>query len=225
MRYESGKQLRRTIRASVCHRLERLEGRVLMAAAPPMLAPPAGTTLLDPFTVPQFVNDITPAGSFFDEFRYDLVNNHVTVGAYPINDADLGLGPDPVTNAPRLTDLFGYGTSPDTASYPGRSFVVRENTSSVSDTGIAVTWVNGLPDRHVVNIDPTLLDGAGEGYPAPASVYDGATNSIPGGIPAVPHLHGGHTDAVYDGTPMQWWNRLEAGTASVGQDYVDTQGY
>ena len=40
------------------------------------------------------------------------------------------------------------------------------------------------------------------------------------GIPAVPHLHGGHTDAVYDGTPMQWWNGI-----TRGQDYVDTQAY
>ena len=218
-------QLPRASRANSCHRLEGLERRVLMAAAPSMLQPPPGTTLLDPFTVPQFVNNITPAGSFFDDFRYDIVNNHVTVGAYQINDSDLGLGRDPVTNAPRLTDLFGYGTSAGTASYPGRSFVVRENTSSVADTGIAVTWVNGLPDKHVVNIDPTLLDGARAGYPAPRLVYDAENNSIPGGIPAVPHLHGGHTDAVYDGTPMQWWNRLEAGSASVGQDYIDTRGY
>ena len=193
-------------------RLEQLESRVLMAAAPPVLPPPPGLTLLNPATIPQFVNDITPGGSFFDTFKYTPnpgTSNVFSVGSYQITDTDLGLGPDPVSGAPRLTDLFGYGPDAANATYPGRSFEV------VRGQPIAVTWTNGLPDGHVVNIDPTLLDGVKDGLPP--LTYDPRSNSIVGGIPAVPHLHGGHTDAVYDGTPMQWWNRTTA-----GMDYVDT---
>ena len=40
--------------------------------------------------------------------------------------------------------------------------------------------------------------------------------------PAVPHLHGGHTAARFDGTPMQWWTR----NGKTGPDYVtDTFTY
>jgi len=58
----SGSMLsRRHVRARsgpLAFNLESLELRVLMAAAPPVLQPPV--PLLDPATIPQFVNDITP---------------------------------------------------------------------------------------------------------------------------------------------------------------------
>jgi spore coat protein A len=202
--------------------LEALERRVLMAAPVPVLQPPV--PLLNPATVPQFVNDITGLNPLL--FKYDAdTANHYTVTTQPIQ-VDVGLGQiDPATGQPYLTNMFGYvdanpnATIPSLAPYGvyyGKTFEVQENQP------IAVTWNNDLPDQHVVPIDPTLLDGAMAGYPDPFSTYDPVTNSIPGGIPAVPHLHGGHTDAVYDGTPMQWWNRLDPGTASVGMEYHDT---
>ena len=155
---------------------EQLESRLLMAAPPPVLAPPV--PLLDPRTIPQFVNNITTsdllgdpdATSFFDDFKYTLVNNAVTVGAYPIVQ-NLGLTAPGV--APLLTPLFGYGTSAATASYPARSFEVQQNSP------IAVTWVDGLPAQHVVNVDPTLLDPT----PGTGLTYDPATNSLSPSVP------------------------------------------
>ena len=190
---------------------EQLESRLLMAAPPPVLAPPV--PLLDPRTVPQFVNNITPddlglSNGFFDDFKYTLVNNAVTVGAYPIVQ-DLGLTAPGVT--PLLTPLFGYGTSAATASYPARSFEVQENSP------IAVTWVDGLPAQHVVNVDPTLLDPT----PGTGLTYDPATNSLSPSVPIVTHLHGGHTDAIYDGTPLQWFTG--GATPAKGSDYTNTQ--
>ena len=195
---------------------EQLESRLLMAA-PPVLAPPV--PLLDPRTVPQFVNDITPAvpTGFFDDFKYTLVNNSVTVGAYPIVQ-DLGLTAPGVP--PLLTPLFGYGTSAGTATYPGRSFEVQQ-VSPTNPLGapVAVTWVNGLPAQHVVNVDPTLLDPT----PGTGLTYDPATNSLSPTVPIVTHLHGGHSDAIYDGTPLQWFTG--GATPAVGSDYTDTQFY
>jgi hypothetical protein len=167
---------------------EQLEGRTLMAAAPPVLQPPV--PLLDPRTVPQFVNNITPddlglANGFFDDFKYTLVNNHVEVGAYPIAQ-DLGLGLLNADGTPVKTPLFGYGTSAADASYPGRSFEVQQGSP------VAVTWVNGLPAQHVVNVDPTLLDPT----PGTGLAYDAATNALSPTVPIVTHLHGGHSDAV-----------------------------
>jgi spore coat protein A len=202
---------RRHVRARsgpLAFNLESLELRVLMAAAPPVLQPPV--PLLDPATIPQFVNDITPEGlglanGFFDDFKYPLVNNHVEVGAYPITqDFGLrGLTPGPTT------PLFGYGTSAATASYPGASFEVQQGSP------ISVTWVNGLPNKHVVEVDPTLLD--------PNTSYNPATGEFNPTVPIVTHLHGGHSDAIYDGTPLQWFTG--GAVPATGSDYTNTQVY
>src|SRR5688572_30343522 len=123
---------------SVSSRIETLERRLLMAAAPPVLAPPAGLTLLDPASVPKFVNDITAINPFVAGFHYtpdNVAGNHFTVGAYPITQ-DLGLGNNPATNLPYQTPLFGYGPNAASATYPGRTFEVQK------DSPIAVTWVN-----------------------------------------------------------------------------------
>ena len=201
----------RICRARSPSRFEMLETRALMAVAPPVLAPPPGLTLLDPATVPQFVNDITSINPFVG-FSYTPDSaNHFTVGAYPAQQDLLGL--KDANGNPLMTTVFGYGPDAANATYPGRTFEVQEGTP------IAVTWVNGLPTQHVVNIDPTLLDG---GMPGMDITYNPATNAILEGVPAVPHLHGGHTDAIYDGTPMQWWTA--SGTA-MGMDYVDTQQF
>ena len=120
------------------------------------------------------------------------------------------MGINPATGLPYQTALFGYGPDAASATYPGRTFEVQKNSP------IAVTWVDGLPTRHLVNIDPTLLD---MGMAGMGITYNPVTNEISGGIPIVTHLHGGHTDAIYDGTPEQWWN---AGCA-MGMDYINTQ--
>ena len=194
---------------------EQLESRLLMAAPPPVLAPPV--PLLDPRTIPQFVNDITPQvpTGFFDDFKYTLVNNSVTVGAYPIVQ-DLGLTAPGVT--PLLTPLFGYGTSAATATYPGRSFEVQQvSPTNPLGSPIAVTWVNGLPAQHLLGVDPTLLDPT----PGTGLTYDPATNSLSPTVPIVTHLHGGHSDAIYDGTPLQWFTGGAA--PATGSDYTNTQ--
>src|SRR4051794_32995027 len=105
---------------------------------------------------------------------------------YPIaQDLGLGLGVK--------TDLFGYGTSAATATYPGRTFEVTRGTPTT------VNWTNALPATHVLPIDPTLLDMT----PGHDQGFDGTTFTT--GAPAVPHLHGGKTEADSDGTPQQWF--------------------
>jgi spore coat protein A len=159
-----------------------------------VLVPPV--PLLDPKTVPQFVNSLPAALDPSFVYQPDAAGNHYTVAAAPATWDILGNG--------LTTPVFGYGT-PGAPTYPGKTFVVQKNQAA------EVTWVNGLPGTHVVNVDPTVLD--------PDMDYDGAANEIAEGIPIATHLHGGHTDAVYDGTPLQWYTA----SGEHGADYSDTR--
>jgi spore coat protein A len=103
-----------------------------------------------------------------------------------------------VTGQPRLTDVFGYGTSQAAATYPGRTFEVRK------DQPVQVNWSNSLPNRHVLPVDQTLLDPNEDFIPDPDGPQGGAFSA---GVPAVAHLHGGHTSAGSDGLPLQWFTR------------------
>lgn len=80
------------------------------------------------------------------------------------------------------TTAFGYGG----AGYLGPTILAK------SGVPITVTWENHLPAAYPgsLPIDPTLL------IEFPTS----------GGLPAIPHLHGGFNLPQFDGTPFQWFN-------------------
>ncbi len=103
--------------------------------------------------------------------------NHYTIGMYQITQQlHSELAPSTV---------WGYGTSQATASYPALSIVAQRNVP------IQVKWENHLPAVHLfesVN-DPTIM-GARPPH---------------GGIPVVPHVHGGETEPQSDGHPFQWF--------------------
>jgi spore coat protein A len=194
---------------------------------------------LDPLLVPKFVNPVPQA--LDPSFVYQptgttqaTLQNGTTatvplysVGAYQIQE-NLGLGlTDPATGQPVKTTVYGYGTSAATATYPGRSFVVQ------SGSPIAVQWTNGITSNtHILPVDPTLLDPAdntangGQLYTVtPQSVANTAVTgttqarfvTFPNGVPIATHVHGGHTDAIYDGTPQQWFTN----TGLQGADFVN----
>jgi spore coat protein A, manganese oxidase len=196
-------------------RLETLEDRSLPSAAVP------GITL-DPNSVPQFQaplpNAIDPSFVYQSSgsTSVTLENNTIAtvplyqVGAYRIAE-NLSLGLKDSSGNPVLTWVYGYGTSASTATYPGRSFVVN------SGSPIAVQWADGLTDStHLLPVDPTLLDPAANGtlytvanVKVKNTAVTGTTKeqlaTFPGGIPIIPHVHGGHTQAVFDGTPLEWF--------------------
>lgn len=211
--------------------LEALEDRRLLAAAI------VGVTL-DPALVPKFV---TPLPQALDpSFVYKpngttsvtLENGKTatvplyTVGAYQIEQS-LGLGtygdlgiipPAGKTDTDQvMTTVYGYGADAASATYPGRSFEVQRGKA------IAVNWVDGLTsDTHILPVDPTVLDPMAQGDPS--YEVDPITNQVtfPSGIPLSPHLHGGHTQAAYDGTPLQWFT---TDPTVLGTDYAGTQQF
>jgi spore coat protein A len=87
------------------------------------------------------------------------------------------------------TTVWGYNTS-QSFGYLGPTIVAKENNA------VDIQWVNLL--------------GAGM-YPLPLDVtLHWAFSHLGGptladGIPAVPHLHGGHTESASDGLPEAWW--------------------
>jgi spore coat protein A len=91
-----------------------------------------------------------------------------------------------------------------TYGQPGKTPVMLGPTI-VATTGrpVVVKWINNLPTALADfplkdSIDPTIA-----GWDVPSGA-------------ATPHLHGGHTAARFDGTPMQWWTA----DGKRGEDYV-----
>jgi spore coat protein A len=194
-------------------RLEALEERSLLAAAIP------GVTL-DPLTIPKFVNTLEANALALGspDFEYQPSGTAVVtlqngkrarvplyhVGAYQIQE-DLGLGLKDANGNSIKTTVYGWGTSAATASFPGRTFNVQ------SKHAIAVEWTNGLTSHtYLLPVDPTVLgpNADSKGNPYYTVTTDPTTGiqsvSFTSGIPIAPHLHGGHTDAAYDGIPTQW---------------------
>jgi len=97
-----------------------------------------------------------------------------------------------------------------TYGQPGKAPVLLGPTI-VAETGrpVVIKWINNLPT--------TLAD-----FPLKDSIDATIAGfDVPTGA-AIPHLHGGHTAAQYDGTPMQWWTA----DGVTGPDYVtDTFTY
>jgi spore coat protein A, manganese oxidase len=102
------------------------------------------------------------------------------------------------------------------------------------DLGPATVWTYGQPGKTPVLLGPTIVATSGRPVvvkwinnlptdPAAFPLKDSIDPTIPGApgleVPtgaAIPHLHGGHTAARYDGTPMQWWTA----DGKKGADFV-----
>jgi spore coat protein A len=88
-----------------------------------------------------------------------------------------------------------------TYGQPGKKPVLLGPTIvATSGRPVVVKYINDLPtalDAFPLKdaIDPTIAGAPG---------FDTARGEVPPGA-AIPHLHGGHTAARFDGTPMQWW--------------------
>jgi spore coat protein A, manganese oxidase len=86
--------------------------------------------------------------------------------------------------------------------------------------GPATVWTYGQPGSDPVLLGPTIVAKTGRpvivkyinNLPTGIGAFplaEAIDNSLPGSDTpsgaAIPHLHGGHTAARFDGTPMQWW--------------------
>lgn len=156
--------------------------------------------LLDPTAHPKFVNPLPIPG------RIDATTpQHFDM---QMNETVQWLGLVDGSNNPLMTTVWGYGPVAGAVSYPGPTFVAYR------DAQLRVTWNNHLPPynfphgpgAHLLPVDPSLH----------------MAHPMEGGIPAVTHLHGGHTESASDGLPEAWFtqNFAETGPHFVKQTYV-----
>jgi spore coat protein A len=97
--------------------------------------------------------------------------------------------------------------------------------------GMATVWTYGQPGKTPVLLGPTIVAKTGRpvvvkyinnlptalaDFPLKDSIDSTIAGwDVPTGA-AIPHLHGGHTAARFDGTPMQWWTA----DGKRGENYV-----
>lgn len=128
---------------------------------------------------------------------------------------------EPRTGKQLATMTWGYGTTAQPSTYPGRSFVVRRGTQ------VRVRWVNrltdaqGAPLSHLLPVDATLhwADPLAQGHRAGPYL---------GPVPLVTHLHGAAIAAASDGPPDAWAGPVatpDAEPALRGRLYARTYEY
>ncbi|HEY3392309.1 MAG TPA: multicopper oxidase domain-containing protein [Lacipirellulaceae bacterium] len=165
--------------------------------------------LLNPLTQPKFVNPLpNPLDPSFIFQPTVLGGSHYEIGAFQTSQ-NLGLV-DLVTKQPLSTAVWGYGTSADTATYPGKTIQALVNEP------ITVRWTNNLvndfgqPLPHLLPVDTSLHWAQPDNYPD-------------SGVPIVTHLHGGHSESASDGLPEFWFT---PGFAQKGPQWVkETYSY
>ncbi|MDX1449882.1 MAG: multicopper oxidase domain-containing protein, partial [Acidimicrobiia bacterium] len=154
-------------------------------------AVPLAAGLSDPALQPKFANPVPNALNPGFIYRNNGGNQKYSIDIRPgvTMTGLLGTNGQPVP-----TPIFGYGEKGQ-ATWPGKTFEVVRGTGPVE-----VKWRNklldagGAPVPHLLPVD-TSLHWA---YSLPGyEQYTIAAN----GVPTVVHLHGGHTDAPFDGNP------------------------
>jgi spore coat protein A len=160
--------------------------------------------LLDPMSVHKYVSplpNLLDSKSIFTPTASRGVTTY-NIGMYETTSNILGVVDVKDTNGNVVgttsfqTDIYAYGTSQATASFPAKSIQVQ------SGRPVQVHWTNslGTQDSYLMS---QYMDMS-PGMMTPDMMAMPANN----GIPTVPHLHGGHTEAASDGTPNQWFTGL-----------------
>jgi FtsP/CotA-like multicopper oxidase with cupredoxin domain len=172
----------------------------------------AAAGLSDPALQPKFANPVPNAldpGFIYDTGKMGKIK--VAVGQ-TVQNTGL-VAPDGVT--PVSTTVWGYGDK-QFYTWPGRTFQVG------SYEPLEVKWENRLIDEFGTPV-PWLITGKdntslGYGDYTGRPVVDTSLHwaySLHGyeyfsieqdGVPIVPHVHGGHTDAIFDGNPEYFFS-------------------
>ncbi len=197
---------------------------VSMMIAWPVLAAPPAPGILDPTTIPKYVNQLTGPPPVYNATLWLNPNTGVWEQNYTVSMRvfDQQILPPGTPVAPPgnpanpLTRVWGYGglvqgqVAPFYSS-PGPSFEAARGTP------INVKWVNDVSVPHMFPVDPTLhwADPNGMGMPMPPfDPYPPGYPQAQSPVPLIPHLHGGEVQSYFDGHPDAWftWDGIQ-GTA------------
>ncbi len=172
--------------------------------------------LLDPLTIPQFVNQLEGPPPVFtptdvNDASGKLIRRYYTVTVSEFMQQVLPtVSQDGFPTGFPATKVWGYGgdayNSSTCASLgfvksaPGCTFEVEQGLP------VQVKWVNDLVDgnssplTYFLPIDSTLHWANPDNLPMGASNAQAQT-----AVPIVTHLHGGETPSASDGNPLAWW--------------------
>jgi spore coat protein A len=172
-------------------------------------APKNPLGLLDPKTIPKFVNELTGpppvyvgSGGSPDQYAVDVKQFMQQILPSPLP----------------MTTVWGYGGEVKDA-VTGVSLGIQHNApgptfEATRGTPIQVTWTNNLVDlqgdplSHLFPVDPTLhwADPNGVGMPTqPFNPYPPGYATAQSPVPLIPHLHGGEVQSTSDGHPEAWF--------------------
>ena len=159
--------------------------------------------LSNPCDQPIFANPVPNALN--PGFVFQSPNNKYKIAMQPRTQMT---GLVDAAGTPLSTPVWGYGNNGPGGTWPGMTFIAKK------DVPVEVKWENKLPNFHLLPVDTSLHWAYSlPGYTQYSIAKDG--------VPAVVHLHGGHSDFQYDGNPEfffspgytirgpQWVNGIE----------------
>jgi hypothetical protein len=200
---------------------------------PTSAAKKANAGLLDPKTIPKYVNqlianipyyiptNVTDASGKVIEQDYIVNMTALNEEILPVGTPIIGgtLGPN---NAP-LTHVWGYSGLTNVGQ-----FANSPSATFMATTGIPskVTWVNNITEPEFLPVDPTIMWADPTNpmptmmrtYAAPYPIFQGTGTTFTATMgttttqvqteiaaPLVPHLHGAEVQSTSDGGPNAWF--------------------
>ena len=170
---------------------------LVLAMALPAFSAPKGPMLLDPTSIPKYVNQITGAPPVYTPTEVDGVDTY-TITMTKSNQQVLPPG------YPKTT-VWGYGGMTNLGyivNSPGPTFEVTRGTPT------KITWVNNIYSPHLYTVDPTIhwANPNGMTQPtAPFRPYQAGYARAQWPVPLVTHVHGAVVYSGSDGGPEQWF--------------------
>ena len=171
----------------------------IVLSALPILAVPPAPLLLDPKTIPKYVNQLTAPPPVYTPEYTTVTAEYYTVD---VTEFDQQILPLPFPK----TKVWGYGGNTVggyVGNAPGPTFEATRGTE------IYVRYQNKLTDlSHLFAVDPTLhWANPNDFHPAPPFVtpYPPGYPEAQSPVPIIPHLHGGEVQSTSDGHPEAWF--------------------
>jgi FtsP/CotA-like multicopper oxidase with cupredoxin domain len=186
--------------------------------------------LLNPKTIPKYVNQLTGPPPVYDPvvvingtghvigYNYTVFMDEFRQKILPTGTPLVQIVGEPWYNDGK-TWVWGYnGSAKDALTGAPLGYVANSPSATFEATrGIPtnVTWVNRIDTAHMFAVDPTLhwanpnnfpMPGMGMGMPpVTAPIYPPGYPEAQFPVPLIPHLHGGEVQSTSDGHPEAWF--------------------
>jgi FtsP/CotA-like multicopper oxidase with cupredoxin domain len=183
---------------------------IVISNAWPMFTAAASPALLNPLTIPKYVNQLTgPPPIYVPRVIKgkggEVIRHEYTVTMQSFKQQILPSGYP-------TTPVWGYGGVTKDAVTGARLGFVKNSPGPTFEAvrGIPsyVNWQNRIGSSHMFPVDPTLHWANPNGMDVPESPFEPYPPGYPEAqwrVPLIPHLHGGEVQSTSDGHPDAWF--------------------